>query len=78
MDDLKFDGGFQELNENEIESIDGGWFFGRIMSGVTGITNGTFDRTVNAFQTIDRGIDWVVNSPANLIRAVFGLDSFRR
>lgn len=71
MDDLKLNGAFQELNESEIESIEGGWFFGRIMANATSITNEAFDRTVDGFETIDKGIDMLLNTPANLIRSFF-------
>jgi len=71
MDNLKLNEGFQELSDSEAESLEGGWFFGRMMSGVTSITNGTFNRTVDAFQTVDRGIAMVINTPANLIRSIF-------
>jgi len=71
MDDLKLNECFQELSESEIESLEGGWFFGRIVDGFSGLTNGTFNSTVRALETVDRGIGAVLNSPANLIRAIF-------
>jgi len=71
MDDLKLNEGFQVLSDSEAESLEGGWFFGRMASGVADITNGAFNRTVGALETVDRGIATVLNTPANLIRLIF-------
>ena len=71
MNDLKINGCFQELSKSDTEAIEGGWVLGRVMSGISGITNGAFNISAGGLEAIDRGIGTILNTPASIIRSVF-------
>jgi len=74
MDDLKISENFQELSQDEAESLVGGaGFFGNMVTGLLNFTNSIYDTTTSTLQFIDRGIGKVLNIPQALVRVIFGV-----
>lgn len=72
MEDLKINGNFQELSEEEAESIEGGFqFFTGLVGGAVLFAHSVIDTGIFALEFIDRGAAAVFNTPANLIRWIF-------